>query len=291
MTAQPLTAQPLTAQPMTAQPMTAQPMTAQPYARRHDAGPPARAVSRRALFPALVVALLATGPPAGAGQEPRGGDLQERRVIILRGDSDHLVELEPGRGRRGFLGVALLDLTAELRTHFGVPPDRGVLVSRVVDGSPAQAADLRVGDVLTAIDGRPLAAALHLQLAIAKGRDGDEVALECRRDGEPLILHAVLAAHDRPQLDISPLLGLHTSIGAPLARGLGVESAGSVDVDTAWVESVAGSVGARFAEPSVLEQLEAMRVERHSLLEKLDRMEQRLRDLETELAALAGDDR
>jgi hypothetical protein len=42
-----------------------------------------------------------------------------------------------GRGR---LGVFVLGITPELRKHFGVPEDRGVLVARVESGSPAASA-------------------------------------------------------------------------------------------------------------------------------------------------------
>jgi len=53
----------------------------------------------------------------------------------------------PSYGRQQ-LGVALEPMTPELRAYFGAPPDRGVLVSRVVPGSPAERAGLRVGDVI-----------------------------------------------------------------------------------------------------------------------------------------------
>ena len=38
--------------------------------------------------------------------------------------------------RRGFLGVGLTELTPELRTHFGVPEESGVMVSKVEPGKP-----------------------------------------------------------------------------------------------------------------------------------------------------------
>ena len=46
------------------------------------------------------------------------------------------------------LGVGLTDLTPELREHFGVGGDAGVMISRVVEDSPAAKAGLRVGDII-----------------------------------------------------------------------------------------------------------------------------------------------
>ena len=45
----------------------------------------------------------------------------------------------------GYLGVELVDLTPELREHFGAPRDVGVMVGRVEPGSPAARAGLEVG--------------------------------------------------------------------------------------------------------------------------------------------------
>ena len=53
---------------------------------------------------------------------------------------------------RGYLGVSLLDLTPELREHFG-RKETGVMVLRVTADGPAAKAGLQVGDVITAIDG------------------------------------------------------------------------------------------------------------------------------------------
>jgi S1-C subfamily serine protease len=68
----------------------------------------------------------------------------------------------------------------------------GALVQEVVDGSAAEAAGVEVGDVITAVDGRPVADSLDLRLRIISTPPGTDVTLEVFRDGEPVTLTASL---------------------------------------------------------------------------------------------------
>ena len=56
--------------------------------------------------------------------------------------------------RYGRLGVSVQDLTPELAAHFGAAG--GVIVSAVRDDSPASRAGIRVGDVITTVDGEAI---------------------------------------------------------------------------------------------------------------------------------------
>jgi hypothetical protein len=85
---------------------------------------------------------------------------------------------------RGFLGVGLKELTPELQTHFGAPEGSGVLVGSVSDDSPAAAAGVRVGDVITAVDGLAVDSIRELRREIHH-RPGESVAIELYRDGAP----------------------------------------------------------------------------------------------------------
>ena len=88
------------------------------------------------------------------------------------------------RPRRGFLGVGVEELTEELQIHFGAPEGSGVLVASVSDDSPAAAAGIRVGDVITEVDGLVVASTRDLSREI-RHRPGDSVAIELYRDREP----------------------------------------------------------------------------------------------------------
>ena len=133
---------------------------------------------------------------------------EERRVIMIGGDgeahelSGHAMEWvgHDGahafalghRGKGGFLGVATTELTAELRRHFGVPEEAGVLVAKVVDESAAANAGLQVGDILTAVDGAAIDSGGDLIRAIGKLEPGSAVNLELWRDGSLQTLGATL---------------------------------------------------------------------------------------------------
>ncbi len=88
-----------------------------------------------------------------------------------------------GRGR---IGAQIQPMTPELRAFMGAPEDRGVLVERVVDGSPAEAAGLRVGDVITEAGGEPIDGPADLIRAIHSLEEGEDLELTQIRDGKRL---------------------------------------------------------------------------------------------------------
>ena len=126
------------------------------------------------------------------------------KVKVLRGGDGDVVWLgRPGElarealsgfdwTRGAFLGVQLTELTPELRRHFGVPEDQGVLVASVVEDSAAARAGVQVGDIVTGLDGEAIASAVQLARAVGK-REGDTtVSLELWRDGRIEVLSATL---------------------------------------------------------------------------------------------------
>ncbi len=122
-------------------------------------------------------------------------------------DCDHRVVIEGDRmawmaghghrwlghgGKGGYLGVTLTELTPELRTHFGAPEEAGVLVSKVLEDSPAARAGLQVGDVISAVDGEAVGAGGELARAIRAHGEGELVSLELWRDQRLEVLEATL---------------------------------------------------------------------------------------------------
>ncbi len=100
---------------------------------------------------------------------------------------------DPGPPQRGFLGVGIRVLTPELQRHFGAPEGSGVLVASVRDGSPAAAAGIAVGDVITAVDGLPMASARDLVREV-ENRPGENLGIELVRDRRPLRVEATLGS-------------------------------------------------------------------------------------------------
>jgi len=91
------------------------------------------------------------------------------------------------------LGILAISLTPELRSHFGAPTDRGVLVGKVEQGSMAWVAGLRVGDVLTSVRGENIDDAMDVRAALMSAKRGDKVKLELIRDKKVMTLESTVA--------------------------------------------------------------------------------------------------
>jgi Do/DeqQ family serine protease len=87
-----------------------------------------------------------------------------------------------GRVSRGWLGVSLEPLTAELSADLGVPGPGGVVVSLVRPDGPAAAAGLRQRDVIVSFDGTPVEGPSHLQRLVGEAEVGRRATLDVVRD-------------------------------------------------------------------------------------------------------------
>jgi len=87
-----------------------------------------------------------------------------------------------GKIRRGFMGVTTQPLDSDLAAQFGV--EQGALVTDVTSGSPADKVGFKSGDIITRVNGQPIADSRRLQLAIVRLAPGTEVEIEYVRDGE-----------------------------------------------------------------------------------------------------------
>ena len=86
---------------------------------------------------------------------------------------------------RGWLGVAIQDLTPEMAEHFGIQGKQGALVADVTKGGPADEAGLRRGDVIVSWDGKPIEESHDLPLRVANTPIGRTVEVKVLRDGGP----------------------------------------------------------------------------------------------------------
>jgi serine protease Do len=89
--------------------------------------------------------------------------------------------IEKGRVERGWIGVAIQNLTPQLAKTKGVEPGRGAFVADVVDGGPAETGGLRRGDVVVAYEGREVDGP-GLRNAVAETAPGRDVRLVLVRD-------------------------------------------------------------------------------------------------------------
>jgi len=90
--------------------------------------------------------------------------------------------LTEGKVTRGWLGVAVQDITPDLAEAFGVK--EGVLVTRVIPGSPAEKAGIKAGDIIVAVNGEKVSNFRELQFKIIKLKPGTEATITVLRKGE-----------------------------------------------------------------------------------------------------------
>jgi serine protease Do len=86
---------------------------------------------------------------------------------------------------RGWLGVSIQELTPELAAQFGVQDTKGVLVSDVMDDSPAKKAGFERADVIIEFDGKSMDSPTHLRNAVAQTSVGKKVTVKILRDKKP----------------------------------------------------------------------------------------------------------
>lgn len=79
------------------------------------------------------------------------------------------------------LGLRVQTLTPELANQFGIPAERGVVITNVQEGSPASLADLQAGDVILQADRKTVASVQELTAALAGG--GNQALLLVSRKG------------------------------------------------------------------------------------------------------------
>ncbi len=91
--------------------------------------------------------------------------------------------LKYGRVRRAILGVTIQDVKPADARAAGLTQIRGVLVGSVEPGSGAAGAGLQPGDIITAVDGQPVATVANLQRSIYGRAPGSTVALTTQRYG------------------------------------------------------------------------------------------------------------
>jgi S1-C subfamily serine protease len=108
-----------------------------------------------------------------------------------------LFEITPGgrifmAGDQGYLGVAYHILTPEFAQNLGITTQQGALLTDIVPDSPAKAAELAVGDIITAVDGELVDEDDPLDEVLSDYKAGDTVTLTVVRAGEEREVQATL---------------------------------------------------------------------------------------------------
>jgi hypothetical protein len=158
----------------------------------------------------LVVAVAGAASAGDESQKP--GAVTVNRLV--KGDCPQYLRLGEGGpgllrlGRYGYLGVETTALTPELRRHFGAPEDTGVLIGRVEEGSPAAAAGLRVGDVLTRVDDGEVTSGGSLRRLVRAYEKDETATLEFWRGGKSATTTVAFDERQSCALDLGSMIDL-----------------------------------------------------------------------------------
>lgn len=111
---------------------------------------------------------------------------------IVRPTVDALIR--NGKVEHGYMGIGIADVTPDEARFFHVDNASGAVVTQVESGSPAGKAGLKVGDVITGLDGKEVTDAGQLQVEVGQKQPGTTIHLNVRRDGKSETVPVTLEA-------------------------------------------------------------------------------------------------
>jgi serine protease Do len=100
--------------------------------------------------------------------------------------------ISQGKVVRGYLGVQVQPLNSDLAKQFGLKDEKGILVVDVTEGSPAEKAGLKRGDVIVGFDGRDIENPFHLKNQVAATKPGKTAAIKIIRDAKAMSLSVII---------------------------------------------------------------------------------------------------
>ena len=156
----------------------------------------------RRLIPILMAGLFVCS--VASAQERKPGPAQGQRARPNTGVMDPWSATPQPTAR---LGVQVLEITEELRAHFGAPRTAGVLVSKVQSDTPAARAGVQVGDVIVKVAGVDVETSRQVKDAVRDKKKGESVTLTLVRAKRQFELAA--------RMDSEPEGGLHFEFGTP----------------------------------------------------------------------------
>jgi len=148
-----------------------------------------------------------------------------------------------GSVHRGLMGIFVQHLTPELAQAMGYADDfQGALVAQVNEGSPAELAGLKAGDIITQINDSKITQATQVKTVISLLRVGSEATLQIKRKGKDMTLHAVVTDvklnEQKLQTNNPFLYGLalrnFEQDSPPHGHVVGVQIVGAAETSAGW---------------------------------------------------------
>lgn len=101
-----------------------------------------------------------------------------------------------GQVQHPYLGIQMVDLTPDMQDkinqdsdlNIDIEGDRGVLIIKVMERTPASDAGLRAGDIVVKVNGASVLTALEVQQQVEQSRIGETLDVEINRNGEAIVI-------------------------------------------------------------------------------------------------------
>jgi serine protease Do len=106
-----------------------------------------------------------------------------------------------GKVTRGWLGISVQDVSEDIAKNLNHKSRNGAIVSDVFKGDPADLAGIKVGDIVTEINGKSIKDTHDLLLTIASLHVGEKVSIKVIRDGKEMVFPVTVSERkDKPEV-------------------------------------------------------------------------------------------
>ncbi len=154
-----------------------------------------------------------------------------------------------GKVTRGWLGISIQDISDDIAKNMNYKGKNGALVSDVFKDDPADKAGIKVGDIITEINGKSIKDTHDLLLTTASLHVGEKATIKALRDGKEIsFLVVVTERKDKPEIALTKKSGGYFGINVQeidkeLAKRLGIPHDTGVIVTDVEEGSPADDVG------------------------------------------------
>ena len=161
--------------------------------------------------------------------------------------------IDKGKVVRPWVGISLQDLTPELMSSFNLKEKEGALISQVYEGTPAEKAELKVGDLIIEIDGVKIKNSQDVVREVLRKQVGQKIRMEVLREGKRMGIDVTTGEMPSEPIEQKPAqpekkegFGLYiTSVTPEIAKQLGLKATEGVVIEKMDSGSVAQEAGLR----------------------------------------------
>jgi serine protease Do len=154
---------------------------------------------------------------------PNGGNVGIAFAIPSETVEQIIADLkDDGDVTRGFLGVAIQNVSKDIANSVGLPTARGALVTEPTIGAPAEKAGIKSGDIIVEVNGEPIDDAKDLSRTIGSISPEEKVEIKVWRNGKNIEFKVKLALLDEESLDLKPQEDILQEPAEPLPSSVGI---------------------------------------------------------------------